>query len=82
MTITLAVKNLSDHICHPGPFFVAGRLWLDAVGARLYDLDEECSVALADPEACAVVRAVLPAPSQSGPMVPVRPVPPQYDYVR
>ncbi len=46
--------------------YVAARLRLDGDGARLYDHDAEQPVAqfiiLADPEACAALRAALPEP--------------------
>ena len=46
--------------------YAAGRLWLDADGARLYDHDAgqtlTQSIVIADPEACAILRASLPEP--------------------
>ena len=41
MTMTLAVKRLprrpEDYQHYRGPLAIAGRLWLDADGARLYE---------------------------------------------
>ena len=65
MTLTLAVGNLPNETeqfqyWSSRPLHVAGNLWLDANGARLYDWNDEVSVLLADPEACAAIRAALP----------------------
>lgn len=68
VTMTLAVKNLprrSDQYRHrQGLLFIAGRLWLDSGGARLYDWDGDGSVPLCDSEACTAMRAVLPPPGE------------------
>lgn len=64
MTVTLAVKHLSAQVGRGGPVFVAGRLWVDAAGARLFDWDGDDSVPLADPEAFAVLRAALTPPGE------------------
>lgn len=64
MSITLSVRHLPGQIGRDGPVFVAGRLWLDHTGARLFDWDGDDAVPLADPEACAAVRAALPPPSE------------------
>ncbi|VTR97804.1 hypothetical protein [Tuwongella immobilis] len=60
MSITLSVRELLAHVNWDGPLFVAGRLWLDADGARLFDWDSDACVPLADPVACEAVRAALP----------------------
>lgn len=74
MSISYSVRNILDpgfwHRPRQGAadklLYVAARLWLDADGARLYDHDADQSVAqsiiLADPEACAALRAALPEP--------------------
>ena len=47
------------------PYFLGGRLWIDASEARLFDHDrDDLFLPLADPEAVAAVRAVLPPPHE------------------
>ncbi len=64
MTLTLSVKHLTAFPRDAGPLFVTGILWLDAAGATLYDEDGAQVVPLADPEACAALRATLPPPGE------------------
>jgi hypothetical protein len=67
LSLTLAVKNLPSKPEHfrrcLGPLFIAGWLWLDADGARLYDWDSDASVPLCDPEAWSAIRSAIPAPA-------------------
>jgi hypothetical protein len=68
MTLTLAVCNLPNRPelfqYYKKPLHVSGNLLLDSSGARLYDWNNEVSVLLADPEACAAIRAALPPPGE------------------
>jgi hypothetical protein len=68
VTMTWGVEDLpqrSDHYrFYRGPIHLAGQLWLDAEGARLYDWSGAMSAPLCDPEACAAMRAVLPSPGE------------------
>jgi hypothetical protein len=64
MSVTLSVKHLAAQLDQPGPVYVAGRLWLEAEGARLFDWDSDLSAGVADPQACAAVRAALPPPGE------------------
>jgi hypothetical protein len=64
LTVTLSVKHMPAQVGQHGPVFVAGRLWLDAAGARLFEWDDDRSVPLTDAEACEAVRAALPPPGE------------------
>ena len=74
MSISYSVRSLLNPATRPRlrrgttgdvVLYAAGRLWLDADGACLYDHDAPQSsqlLPLADPEACAALRAALPEP--------------------
>ena len=68
MSMTLAVKNLpkqnGGYQHFRGPVFIAGWLWLDADGAKLFDWESGGSVPLCDTEACVAMRACLPPPGE------------------